>query len=172
MYLYTHTHTHTHSHTHTRKGMVDEIDKAMARLDETLESEVDQLYAVYQMESFEVCKKIVLHAQELVLKSSSNPNEMAATSRFIADTYSQLVDSTRCALATLDSDRLTTTLHKSVLELGTDSKSLVQCAAGVQGNPYDQPSKKALAEAARGVNLRVRLAYTVVGKELINIGIN
>ena len=135
--------------------MVDEIDKAMTRLDTPLEGEVLQSYTDYQSETFKKCKDVVKHAQELVLKSSSNPNDMASTSRLLTDTYSQLVDDTRGALATVDSAPLTTQLHTAALNLGTASKDIIHSAANVQGNPEDQPSKKALSDAARVVTEKV-----------------
>ena len=84
-------------------GMVDEIQKAMARLEETLPDEVDQTYADYQTATFDHCKAVVKHTQEMVLKSGSAPDELAGTSRELTTTYSQLVESARGALATIES---------------------------------------------------------------------
>ena len=83
--------------------MVDEIQKAMARLEETLPDEVDQTYADYQTATFDHCKAVVKHTQEMVLKSGSAPDELAGTSRELTTTYSQLVESARGALATIES---------------------------------------------------------------------
>ncbi len=44
---------------------------------------------------------------------------MASNSRLLTDSYTQLVDDTRGALATVDSAELTSTLHTSALNLGT-----------------------------------------------------
>ncbi len=136
---------------------------------------------------------------------------MASTSRLLTDTYSQLVDQTRGALATVDSAKLTTQLHTASLNLGTlthtltqsltpslihsltpsltqsfthslthsliqslthshihshshtfthtltgtASKDIIHSAANVQGNPEDQPSKRALSDAAKVVTEKV-----------------
>lgn len=111
--------------------MVDEIDKAMTRLDAPLE-EVAHSYTDYQSETFKKCKDVVKHAQELVLKSSSSPNDMVATSRSLTDTYSRLVNDTRGALATVDSAALTSQLHTAALNLGRYPHCIVQylCLGG------------------------------------------
>ena len=43
------------------------------------------------------------HAQEMVLKSGSAPDELVGTSREVTTTYTQLVESARGALATIES---------------------------------------------------------------------
>jgi len=82
--------------------MVDKMKKAMAREEETLPDEIGKSFADYQATMFEHCKTMVKHAQEMVLKSDSDP-EVIATSRKVVTTYSQLVESVRGALATIES---------------------------------------------------------------------
>ena len=83
--------------------MVDEIQKAMALVEETLPDEVEKTYADYQAVTFEHCKMMAKHAQEMVLKSGSAPDELVGTSREVTTTYTQLVESARGALATIES---------------------------------------------------------------------
>ena len=72
-------------------------------MEEALPDEVENTYADYQAMTFEHCKMMVKHAQEMVLKSSSAPKELVGTSREVTTTYSQLVESARGAQATVES---------------------------------------------------------------------
>ena len=136
-------------------GMVEDINKAIARLDETLEGEVEGSYADYQADTFKQCKALAKNAQEMVLRSSSSPGDMAPTSRDLTTTYSQLVDDARGALATIESNDVALRLRKTVHDLGDGCIELVHCAANVQGNPDNQPTKRDLADAARIVTEKV-----------------
>ena len=87
--------------------MIDDIKKAMTRLDDTMEGgEVQKTYTDYQAETFGHCKAVPKLVQELVLKSSSAPSELAAVSRELVTVYSGLVNSTRGSLATIDSENV------------------------------------------------------------------
>ncbi len=83
--------------------MVDEINKAMARLDETVEEEVDDTFADYQAKAFTECKQVAREAQEMLAKSTSAPDELSTVSRDLTATYTDLVESSRGALATIES---------------------------------------------------------------------
>lgn len=83
--------------------MVDEISKAIALMGETLHEEPELTYADYQSGTFQQCKAMSKHSQEMVSKSSSAPDEMVGMSRQVTDTYTQLVESARGALATIES---------------------------------------------------------------------
>ena len=136
-------------------GMADEITKSMDRLADVPEGEVERVYTDYQNDAYKLCKEVTKHTQDLVLKSSSNPNEMVSTSRELTSTYSQLVDSARGALATIESTELASRLRKAVYDLGEASKSLIHSASSVQGNPGDKLSKKDLSNNARTVTEKV-----------------
>lgn len=84
-------------------GMVDEITKAMGRLDTTLEEDVQKTFTDYQGEAFAECKLVAKDAQEMLAKAATAPNELSAVSRELTTTYAQLVESTRGALATIES---------------------------------------------------------------------
>lgn len=135
--------------------MVEDINKAMVRLDETLDGEVEGTYADYQADTFKQCKALAKNAQEMVLRSSSSPGDMAPTSRDLTTTYSQLVDDARGALATIESASVAQRLRKTVHDLGDGCIELVHSAANVQGNPDNQPTKRELADSARVVTEKV-----------------
>ena len=137
--------------------MVDDITKAMNRLDETVKEEVLGSYADYQAATFEHCKSISKHAQEMVLKTSTSPNEISDSSRELTTTYEKLVESTCCAMATLESHEINRRLKIHGSDLGTACKDLIQSGANVQGNPNDIHSKKDLADCARVVTEKVRI---------------
>ncbi len=143
--------------------MTDEISKAMSRLDDTLDAEVEGSYADYQAETFKLCKSIAKHAQDMVLKSSSSPGQLSENSRELTTTYSNLVHSVRCALATIDSHEIATRLKKSCYDLGEACKEVIHSGSSVQGNPDDAPSKRQLADRAKTATEKVCvviLSYT------------
>lgn len=137
--------------------MTDEINKAMDRLENPLEGEVEATYADYQAETFKQCKNLTKFAQEMVLQSSSNPGELSNTSRELTTTYGQLVDSARGGLATIDSAEIASRLRSNCYTLGELCKDLIHAGATVQGNPDDAPSKKTLSDTARTVTEKVGL---------------
>ena len=137
--------------------MIDEISKAIDRLEDTLEGEVEGTYADYQAETFKLCKEIVKCAQDMVQKSSSNPGQLSEISREVTTTYSSLVDAARGALATIESSELATRLKKNGYSLGVACKDLIQAGAAVQGNPNDTQSKKELADCARHLTEKVTI---------------
>ena len=143
-------------------GMVDEIQKAMARLEETLPDEVDQTYADYQTATFDHCKAVVKHTQEMVLKSGSAPDELAGTSRELTTTYTHLVENARGALATIESTEIASRLRKTARDLGDASIDLVHSGAGVQGNPDDQASRRELADNAKVVTEKVSYIVSAI----------
>lgn len=87
-------------------AMVDEIKKAMARVQES-PGEVTKNFADYQTDTFNSCKAITKNAQEMVVKVSTMPKELPTFSRELTNAYSLLVDTTQCALATIDSQNVT-----------------------------------------------------------------
>ena len=142
--------------------MTDEISKAMARLDDMLESEVEGTYGDYQAETFKNCKNLAKYAQDMILKSSSSPGELSNLSRELTDTYSGLVDSARGALATIESQELASRLKKTGYDLGEACKDLIHAGANVQGNPDDVPSKRELGDRAKVVSEKVEWICVVV----------
>ncbi len=136
--------------------MHDEINKAMARLEDTLEGEVEASYGDFQAETFKNCKNLAKYAQDMVLKSSSSPGELANLSRELTGTYGGLVDAARGALATIESHELATRLRKTGYGLGEACKDLIHAGASVQGNPKDVPSKRGLSDCAKVVTEKVR----------------
>lgn len=136
--------------------MIDDISKAMARFDENMEEEVPGTYADYQSATFEQCKLVTNQAQDMVIKSSSSPGELAQTARKVTDAYCAMVDSARKARATMDSSQVATMLKTAVEGLGETCKDLVHAGASVQGNPKDALSKKDLSDSAREVTQKVK----------------
>ena len=134
-------------------GVVADINKAMVRLAETLEGEVDGSYADYQAEIFKQCKALAKNVQVMVhvLHSSSSPDDMALTSQDITTSYSQLVDDTCSTLATIDSADVVQRLRMTVHELGDSCIELLHSAVNIQSNPGIQPTERDLPDAARVV---------------------
>lgn len=137
--------------------MTDEINKAMDRLDTTPGGEVEGTYADYQAVTFRNCKNLARYAQDMVLKSSSNPGELSNSSRELTGTYSHLVDSARGALATIESPEIASRLKQTGYNLGEACKDLIHAGASVQGNSEDMRSKRELADCAKVVSEKVRI---------------
>ena len=136
--------------------MNEEINKAMNRLDDTLDAEVEATYGDYQALTFKNCKDLARYAQDMMLKASSSPGELSNSSRKLTDTYGALVDSARGALATIESPELAGRLRKTGYDLGESCKDLIHAGASVQGNPDDVRSKRALGDCAKVVTEKVR----------------
>ena len=88
----------------------------------------------------------------MVLKSSSSPNELSISSRKLTDTYSQLVDTARGALATTESEGAAK-LRKTCGELGEACIQLIHTAGHVEGHPEGQMR---LVDCATAASKKVR----------------
>ena len=141
--------------------MTEEINKAMARLDDTLGGEVEASYGDFQADTFKNCKNLAKYAQDMVLKASSNPGALSNSSRDLTDTYGGLVDAARGALATIESHELASRLKKTGYDLGEACKDLIHAGASVQGNPNDVRSKRDLGDCAKVVTEKVRVGLAV-----------
>lgn len=82
------------------------ITKAQAQLDVPLEVEVEETFSDYQSSMITQSKLLVKCTQEMVSKSKSHSMEMFAKARGVTATYCQLVETTRCCLATIESDQV------------------------------------------------------------------
>ena len=96
--------------------MVDEIRKAMARVQE-LPGGVSKTFVCYQTDTFTNCKAITKNAQEMVVMASALPQELPTYSRELTNAYSQLVDTTQCTLATIDSQNVNLALFVKTMLL-------------------------------------------------------
>eukprot|EP00731_Ephydatia_muelleri_P016952 Em0010g50a len=152
-------------------AMVDEIKKAMARVQES-PGEVSKTFADYQTDTFTYCKAITKNAQEMVVKASSVSQELPTFSRELTNAYSQLVDTTQCALATIDSQnvnlafvfenhvlictpiiahQIASRLSQNVRALGEACIELVFAGGTLQTSPDDQAARRELTDNAKSV---------------------
>ncbi len=135
--------------------MLDDITKSLNLLDETVKEEVVKSYSDFQSESIDHCKNISGCAQDMILKSSSNPNDLCDCSRVLTTAFAKLVTSARGAMATLESHEINASIKQHCSDLGTACKDLINSGASVQGNPTDAPSKRMLADCSRIVAEKV-----------------
>ena len=159
-------------------AMVDEIKKAMARVQES-PGEVSKTFADYQTDTFTYCKAITKNAQEMVVKASSLSQELPTFSRELTNAYSQLVDTTQCALATIDSQnvnlafvfenhvlicspiiahQIASRLSQNVQALGEACIELVFSGGTLQTSPDDQAARRELTDNAKSVTEKVGVA--------------
>ena len=75
-------------------------------INEMPDGEVEKSFTDYQAETFAHCKSIVKHAQSMVAKVKDTPTEIVTSSRELTVAYSQLVQATQGALATIESDEV------------------------------------------------------------------
>ncbi len=148
--------------------MIEDLSKSIDRLNENIKGEVPGSYTDYQKETFEHCKEMSSDTQDMLIKSSSNPGELAQCSRLVTDSYSAMVDSARKALATTDSLELASVLKKAVTNLGECCKDLVYAGASVQGNSKDALSKRDLSDSIREVTQKVRRGWGLGWMEGVN----
>ena len=135
-------------------AMVDEIRKAMARLQES-PGEVSKTFMDYQTDTFTYCKAITKSVQEMVVKVSSLPQELPTYSRELTNAYSQLVNTTQCALATIDSQNIAARLSQNVQALGEVCIELVYSGGTLQTSPDDQSARRELTDSAKSVTEKV-----------------
>jgi talin len=143
-------------------AMVDEIVKSQGRLQETVDREPDKTFSDYQSETFQNAKAVAKHAQEVVAKSKSSPEEMSAYSRGLTTAYAQLIDSSRGALATIENAEVAKRLRQTAHSLGDACVNLVYSSADVQMNPEDLAVKRELNEQATSVTEKVSYVVAAI----------
>ena len=137
-------------------GMLNDISKAMARLDNIIEGEVSGSYSDYQSKITDQCEDLNFHIQDMLNKFESGQRELAQGFRLVVDSYCSLVDLAQEALATTDSVELTRSLKKAMAELGDSCKALVYVGASLQGSLGIVLLEEDLVDTAKDVTNKVR----------------
>lgn len=91
-------------------GIVDEFIKAQEKLQQLPMGEM-MTFSDYQAKTFTMCKTIVKNTQEIVSNANNKPSEIMTSSRELSSSYNKLVDSIQGAVATIESDDVSTQSH-------------------------------------------------------------
>ena len=96
-------------------------------------------------------KEIARTAQEIVIKSSSNPSELGGLASHISTHYTNLATDSRGAIQSTDSREMAERIKLSVQHLGQVTIQLVKAAGSVQLSPNDTFVLRDVSDSARSV---------------------
>ncbi|XP_069482825.1 talin-1 isoform X1 [Ambystoma mexicanum] len=136
-------------------GMVDSITQAINQLDEGPVGEPEGTFVDYQTTMVKTAKAIAVTVQEMVTKSSSNPDELGTLANQLTNDYGQLAHQAKPAAMTAENEEIGFHIKNRVQELGHGCASLVNKAGALQCSPNDTYTKKELIECARKVSEKV-----------------
>ncbi|XP_053263715.1 talin-1 [Podarcis raffonei] len=136
-------------------GMVDSITQAINQLDEGPVGEPEGTFVDYQTTMVKTAKAIAVTVQEMVTKSTTNPDELGTLANQLTCDYGQLALQAKPAAITAENDEIGSHIKNRVQELGHGCAALVTKAGALQCSPSDTYTKKELIECARRVSEKV-----------------
>uniref|UniRef100_A0ABM5FUZ6 Talin-1 isoform X2 n=1 Tax=Pogona vitticeps TaxID=103695 RepID=A0ABM5FUZ6_9SAUR len=136
-------------------GMVDSITQAINQLDEGPMGEPDGSFVDYQTTMVKTAKAIAVTVQEMVTKSTTNPDELGTLANQLTSDYEQLALQAKPAAMTAENEEIGSHIKHRVQELGHGCAALVTKAGALQCTPSDAYTKKELIECARRVSEKV-----------------
>uniref|UniRef100_H0YUF7 Talin 1 n=1 Tax=Taeniopygia guttata TaxID=59729 RepID=H0YUF7_TAEGU len=136
-------------------GMVDSITQAINQLDEGPMGEPEGTFVDYQTTMVKTAKAIAVTVQEMVTKSTTNPDELGILANQLTHDYGQLAQEAKPAALTAENEEIGSHIKRRVQELGHGCAALVTKAGALQCSPSDAYTKKELIETARKVSEKV-----------------
>ncbi|NXN99640.1 TLN1 protein, partial [Rhinopomastus cyanomelas] len=136
-------------------GMVDSITQAINQLDEGPMGEPEGTFVDYQTTMVKTAKAIAVTVQEMVTKSTTNPDELGTLANQLTNDYGQLAQEAKLAALTAENEEIGSHIKHRVQELGHGCAALVTKAGALQCSPSDAYTKKELIESARKVSEKV-----------------
>nr|XP_033793377.1 talin-1 isoform X1 [Geotrypetes seraphini] len=136
-------------------GMVDSITQAINKLDEGPVGEPEGTFVDYQTTMVKTAKAIAVTVQEMVTKSTTNPDELGTLANQLTNDYGQLAQQAKPAAITAENEEIGSHIKNRVQELGHGCAALVTKAGALQCSPNDTYTKKELIECARRVSEKV-----------------
>ncbi|NXO78630.1 TLN1 protein, partial [Sitta europaea] len=136
-------------------GMVDSITQAINQLDEGPMGEPEGTFVDYQTTMVKTAKAIAVTVQEMVTKSTTNPDELGTLANQLTHDYGQLAQEAKPAALTAENEEIGSHIKRRVQELGHGCAALVTKAGALQCSPSDAYTKKELIETARKVSEKV-----------------
>ncbi|XP_063152009.1 talin-1 isoform X2 [Candoia aspera] len=136
-------------------GMVDSITQALNQLDEGPVGEPEGTFVDYQTTMVKTAKAIAVTVQEMVTKSTTNPDELGILASQLTTDYGRLALQAKPAALTAENEEIGSHVKNRVQELGHGCAALVTKAGALQCSPSDAYTKKELIECARRVSEKV-----------------
>uniref|UniRef100_A0A8B9ZI81 I/LWEQ domain-containing protein n=2 Tax=Anas TaxID=8835 RepID=A0A8B9ZI81_ANAPL len=136
-------------------GMVDSITQAINQLDEGPVGEPEGTFVDYQITMVKMAKAIAVTVQEMVTKSTTNPDELGILANQLTNDYGQLVQEAKPVALTAETEEIGSHIKCRVQELGHGCTTLVTKAGALQCSPSDAYTKKELIESACKVSKKV-----------------
>ncbi|GAB0208102.1 talin-1 [Grus japonensis] len=136
-------------------GMVDSITQAINQLDEGPVGEPEGTFVDYQTTMVKTAKAIAVTVQEMVTKSTTNPDELGILANQLTNDYGQLAQEAKLAALTTENKEISSHIKHRVQELGHGCAALVTKAGALQCSPSNAYTKKELIESMRKVSEKV-----------------
>uniref|UniRef100_A0A6I8NMB4 Talin 1 n=1 Tax=Ornithorhynchus anatinus TaxID=9258 RepID=A0A6I8NMB4_ORNAN len=124
-------------------------------LDEGPMGEPDGCFVDYQTTMVRTAKAVAVTVQEMVTKSSSNPEELGPLANQLTTDYGYLASQAKPAAMAAENEEIGAHIKHRVQELGHGCAALVTKAGALQCSPSDAYTKKELMECARRVSEKV-----------------
>ncbi|NXQ86021.1 TLN1 protein, partial [Nyctibius grandis] len=100
-------------------------------------------------------KAIAVTVQEMVTKSTTNPDELGILANQLTNDYGQLAQVAKPSVLTAENEEIGSHIKRQVQQLGHGCAALVTKAGALQCSPSDAYTKKELIESARKVSEKV-----------------
>ena len=135
-------------------SIVSCISEAIIQVDDyrpSSRNDNDEGLVSFQSRMMMSTKEIAKTAQDIVIKSSSNPAELGNLATHISTNYTSLAIDSRGAIQNTESNDLAARIKSSVQDLGQVTIELVKAAGSVQLSPKDSFVLRDVSDSARSV---------------------
>ena len=117
-------------------------------------------FVMYQSRMMSSTKEIAKTAQDIVIKSSSSPDQLGTLASHISVCYQELASDSRSASASMNNADIGARLRSSVKELGNCTIELIKSTGTCQVSPHDSFALRDVSENARSVGEKVTLFFS------------
>merc|ERR1719225_2408037 len=108
-------------------------------------------FVTYQSRMMSSTKEIARTAQDIVIKSSSEPDQLGRLASHISTCYQELAADAKSASSGMGNADIGTRIRSSVKELGNSTIELIKATGSCQMSPQDSFALRDVSESARSV---------------------
>ncbi|KAG1695569.1 Talin-1 [Nymphon striatum] len=136
-------------------GLVDQITKSIAMVDERHIGVSEGSFVDYQTRMVNSAKELARISQDMVAKSSTDVAQLGHLGATLSHNYTRLANDARGAMAATSNSEVGQRVRSSVQDLGNSCISLVKAGGACQSNPGDIYSQRDVTDNAHHVSEKV-----------------
>merc|ERR1712223_815097 len=128
-------------------------------------------FVTYQSRMMSATKEIARTAQDIVIKSTSEPDQLGRLASHISTCYQELAADAKSASSGMGNADIGTRIRSSVKELGNSTIELIKATGTCQMSPQDSFALRDVSESGRSVGEKCEAVLHALKAAAIGIGV-